>query len=77
MMFTIKYSKVLIEIFDSIEKDPKYEELFPILSFSFKDCKKKLVDILAHIDTVKVHSKQEKHTQNNGTSASAVVIVAA
>jgi len=46
----------MVEVFNSLEKDTKYEELFPILSFSFKDIKNQLSDIIAEADKVRATS---------------------
>lgn len=52
-MYTIKYSGIIVDIIGELEKDPKYEELFPILSFSFKDCKDKLTNMVTFIDSLR------------------------
>lgn len=53
----------MINIFQSLEKDPKYEELYPILSFSFKEMKNKLSDILVEVDQLRIDS-HNNHKKN-------------
>ncbi|KAL4448698.1 hypothetical protein ABPG74_012787 [Tetrahymena malaccensis] len=63
LIYTFKYTQFMIDVFDQLEKDPKYEELYPIISFSFKEMKNKLRDILIDADQVRVNS-QGKHRRS-------------
>lgn len=53
LIYSFKYSNGMVNILEALEKDPKYEEMFPILSFSFRDIKNKLQDFLKEADTIK------------------------
>lgn len=52
----------MVDLFNSLEKDKKYEELFPILSFSFKDIKNQLSDIIADSEKLKATSSAMSNT---------------